>query len=83
MTKTIEEALEIIYQEVKAKSTHIVPIEEALGAIVAKDYEARFDLPRFDNSAMDGYAVKVSDAGKEVSVKEVTRRCSRRGFFNR
>jgi len=29
-------------------------------------------LPRFDNSAMDGYAVKVSDAGKEVYVKEVT-----------
>jgi len=72
MTKSIEEALEIIYSEVKAKSTHIVPIEEALGAVVAQEYEARFDLPRFDNSAMDGYAVKVNDAGKEVNVKEVT-----------
>jgi len=72
MTKSIEEALEIIYQEVQAKSTHIVPIEEALGSVVAQDYEARFDLPRFDNSAMDGYAVKVSDAGKEVTIKEVT-----------
>jgi molybdopterin molybdotransferase len=69
---TIEEALEIIYREVSVKSTHIVPIEEALGAIVAKDYEATFDLPRFDNSAMDGYALKVKDAGKEVLVKEIT-----------
>lgn len=72
MTISIEEALETIYANVTPKSTHILPIEESLGAIVAKDYEAKFDLPRFDNSAMDGYAVKVSDAGKEVSVKEVT-----------
>ncbi len=72
MTVSIEEALETIYKNVSAKSTHILAIEEALGAIVAKDYEANFDLPRFDNSAMDGYAVKVADAQKEVSVKEVT-----------
>ena len=72
MTVSIGEALEIIYSNVTAKSRHIVPIEEALGAVVAKDYVATFDLPRFDNSAMDGYAVKVADAGKEVSIKEVT-----------
>jgi len=72
MIVSISEALEIIYTKVTVKSTHIVPIEEALGAIVAKDYVATFDLPRFDNSAMDGYAVKVADAGKEVTVKEVT-----------
>ena len=72
MIVSISEALEIIYSKVTAKSTHIVPIEEALGAIVAKDYRATFDLPRFDNSAMDGYAVKVADAGKEVGIKDVT-----------
>ncbi len=69
---TIQEALETIYSNVTEKSTHIIPIEESLGCIVAKDYKATFDLPRFDNSAMDGYAVKLSDAGKEVKVKEVT-----------
>ena len=72
MTISITSALEIIYQKVRAKSTHIVPIEDALGAIVANDYHASFDLPRFDNSAMDGYAVKVADAGKEVQIKDVT-----------
>ncbi len=72
MTLSIEEALDTIYQKVEAKSTHILAIEEALGAIVAKDYEANFDLPRFDNSAMDGYAVKVSDAGEEVKIKEIS-----------
>jgi len=72
MAVSISDALEIIYTKVDAKSTHIVPIEEALGAIVAKEYKATFDLPRFDNSAMDGYAVKVNDAGKVVKVKEIT-----------
>jgi len=69
---SIHEALEIIYDNVTEKSTHIIPIEEAIGSIVAKDYQAMFDLPRFDNSAMDGYAVKVADAGKEVKLKEIT-----------
>lgn len=72
MTISIKEALQTIYTNVTAKSTHILPIEASLGAIVAQDYEAKFDLPRFNNSAMDGYAVKVADAGKEVSVKEIT-----------
>jgi len=69
---SINEALEIIYNEAEAKSTHIIPIEESIGAIVAKEYYASFDLPRFDNSAMDGYAVKLADAGEEVRVKEIT-----------
>ncbi|MBU1667794.1 molybdopterin molybdotransferase MoeA [bacterium] len=69
---SIEKALEIIYNNVTKKSTHIIPIEASIGSIVAKDYHATFDLPRFDNSAMDGYAVKVADAGKEVTLKEVT-----------
>jgi len=69
---SINEALEIIYREVTTKSREILPIEASLGRIVAKEYEATFDLPRFDNSAMDGYAVKVADAGKEVRVKEIT-----------
>ncbi len=69
---SIDNALDIIYNKVTQKSRHIIPIEESLGCIVAKEYKASFDLPRFDNSAMDGYAVKLSDAGKEVKVKEVT-----------
>ena len=68
----ITEALNIIYNTVTKKSTHIIPIEESIGSISAKSYKASFDLPRFDNSAMDGYAVKIADAGKEVTVKEIT-----------
>ncbi len=69
---SINEALEIIYSNTSKKSREIVPIESAIGLVVAKDYRASFDLPRFDNSAMDGYAVKISDSGKKVKVKEIT-----------
>ena len=68
----IDEALDIIYNSIKQKSRHIIPIEDSIGSIVAKDYRAFFDLPRFDNSAMDGYAVKLDDANKDVTIKEIT-----------
>jgi len=68
----IDEALDIIYNTINQKSKHIIPIENSIGSIVSKDYKAFFDLPRFDNSAMDGYAVKLDDINKEVTIKEVT-----------
>lgn len=71
MAISITEALDIIYQNTSAVSTEILPIEASLGRIVAEDYIAKFDLPGFDNSAMDGYAVKYADAGKTVDCNEV------------
>ena len=38
-----------------------VPLQEALGRVLAEDLFAQEDLPRFDKSAMDGYAVKSAD----------------------
>ncbi len=66
MVLEIDEALEKISQEVKALSTEMVPIELAVGRILAQDIIARIDLPAFDNSAMDGYAVCAKDAGKTL-----------------
>ncbi|BBG64907.1 molybdopterin biosynthesis protein MoeA [Hydrogenimonas sp.] len=63
---SISEALELIHGNVKAVGTEIVPIESAAGYICAEDIYARFDLPRFDNSAMDGYAVTMADAGGTI-----------------
>ncbi|BDY12778.1 molybdopterin molybdotransferase MoeA [Hydrogenimonas cancrithermarum] len=60
---SITEALERIHANVKAAGTEILPIESAVGYVSAEHLHARFDLPRFDNSAMDGYAVTMADAG--------------------
>ena len=36
----------------------VVPLQEALGRVLAEDLLAKEDLPRFDKSAVDGYALK-------------------------
>ncbi len=69
MAVTITQALELIYKNTTKKSLKILPIEQALGSILAEDIKATHNLPPYDNSAMDGYAVKVEDAGSCVKVK--------------
>lgn len=55
---SIENALEQMLAQTSALKGEIaVPIEAALGRILARDLIAREALPPFDNSAMDGYAV--------------------------
>ncbi len=69
MAATIIQALEIIYKHTRKKSLKILPIEQALGSVLAENICATHNLPPYDNSAMDGYAVKVSDASTCVKVK--------------
>jgi len=59
---SITDALELIYSQTPILPSETLPIEEALGRVMSEDSIASFDLPRFDNSAMDGYAVKCEDA---------------------
>jgi molybdopterin molybdotransferase len=42
-----------------------VPLSEAAGRVLAEDLVARDPLPRFDNSAMDGYAVSAESLDGE------------------
>ena len=70
MAVTVEEALNLIYTNITPKSLKIIPIEEALHYILAQDIVATHNLPPYDNSAMDGYAVKLDDAGKSVKVTD-------------
>jgi molybdopterin molybdotransferase len=45
--------------------TETVSLKEARGRVLAADVIAPIDLPPFDNSAVDGYAVRHADLGKE------------------
>ena len=71
MAVSITEALDIISRDIHTLDSEIIPIEIAIGRVVTQDYMATFNLPRFDNSAMDGFAVKVCDANREVNYTEV------------
>lgn len=42
------------------------PLAEALGRFTARDLHARWPLPLFDNSSMDGYALLARDSGAGV-----------------
>ncbi|WP_421227452.1 molybdopterin molybdotransferase MoeA [Aeromonas enteropelogenes] len=41
--------------------TELLPLPEALGRILADDIASPLSVPPFDNSAMDGYAVRLAD----------------------
>ena len=71
MAVSITKALDSIYTNCSPVSIEIIPIEASLGRIMAEDCVATFDLPRFDNSAMDGYAVKCLDENRTVTCQEV------------
>jgi len=71
MAVSITQALDIIYKNSAIVSAEVIPIEMALGRIMSEDSIATFDLPRFDNSAMDGFAVKCSDAKTTVTCSDV------------
>ena len=65
-----EEARTTILAEVQSLPPDTVPIADSLDHFAALDYFAEIPLPVFDNSAMDGYAVKAADArrGKRLRV---------------
>ena len=53
------------------RKTEHISIENAIGRVFSKDIQCVKNLPSFNNSAMDGFAVKASDAGKKLVVKKV------------
>lgn len=59
---SVEEAREIILGKIeRIHETEEVPILEALGRVLDEDIYAEANIPPFDNSAMDGYAVRSED----------------------
>lgn len=66
---SIEAALGCIDASVTPlRQTEIVGLYQAKGRILAADVLARSDLPAFDTSAMDGYAVNTDDLGTTAPV---------------
>jgi molybdopterin molybdotransferase len=51
-----------------------VPILDALGRILVEDVPADVNIPPFDNSAMDGYAVRAADVAAATPDRPVTLR---------
>jgi molybdopterin molybdotransferase len=50
-----------------------VPLAQAARAVLAQDLPAPIDLPAFDNSAMDGYALRHADLADAAPLREAGR----------
>jgi len=59
---SIAEAIQIVKEQTPQLPTERVLLDAALGRILAQDIVADTDLPPFDRSQMDGYAVRASDS---------------------
>lgn len=68
MAICIKKALEIIISNIEKVSYEIIPIENGKDRILAEDIFAVYNLPTYNNSAMDGYGVRFLDAGKQVKI---------------
>jgi molybdopterin molybdotransferase len=58
---TLQAALSTYADALQALPTRIVPTTDALNAVLAAPATAHTDLPRFDQSAMDGYTLRAAD----------------------
>jgi molybdopterin molybdotransferase len=57
----LEEALAQILAEIPSPTSESILLSEAGGRVLAEGVDSPVDLPLFDNSAMDGYAVHACD----------------------
>jgi len=58
---SVDEALERILVRFQPLEPERVGLMEALDRVLAEDIRSDMDIPPFDNSAMDGYAVRATD----------------------
>lgn len=80
---SVAEATQIIRQQTRPLPTEEVDLQRALGRILAAPVVADSDLPPFDRSQMDGYAVRAEDVkAAPVRLRIVGESAAGRGWHN-
>jgi molybdopterin molybdotransferase len=72
--RSVEEHLQKVLAGVEPLSPLDVSLLDAVGCVLAEDVSAPWPLPPFDNSAMDGYAVRSADVAGATEAEPVTLR---------
>ena len=62
---SLDRAIQISLSNPLKRQVETIPLEEARGRVTSVPLASKVDDPRFDNSAMDGFAVRASDCQKE------------------
>lgn len=71
---SVEQARERILSRLQPVSTEILSLMECAQRVLAQDVSAADDLPFFDNSSMDGFAVRSADTSNAAPASRVTLR---------
>jgi molybdopterin molybdotransferase len=66
------EAASLILEHIAPRPAARRPLRDALELVLAEDVTSPIDLPPWDNSAMDGYAVRSSDVRSATRERPVT-----------
>jgi molybdopterin molybdotransferase len=69
----IDEARRLVLARTAAGPSEPVALDEALGQVLAEEVRSADDVPGFDNSAMDGYAVRAADTPGRLRVVDESR----------
>jgi molybdopterin molybdotransferase len=68
----LEDAQERILSAVQPLGEETVPLSSAAGRVLRQSVVSPIDLPPFDNSAMDGYAVRAADVAAACELRPVS-----------
>ena len=58
---SVSQALKIVEREIEPLGKETIRLTDSVGRVLAQDIKADSDMPPFDRSQMDGYAVKAKD----------------------
>ncbi|MCX5731279.1 MAG: molybdopterin molybdenumtransferase MoeA, partial [Deltaproteobacteria bacterium] len=64
-----EDARKIILERVAPLGSELVSAFDAVGRVLAEDFSAPWEFPAWDNSAMDGYAIRAEDAKAPATLR--------------
>ena len=59
--KAVDAALQWVDQHCKPLTSEAIPLSEAYGRVLAGDIVSEIDVPQFNRSMMDGFAVRAED----------------------
>ena len=71
MAFSVQEASERILAAIRPLGTESVPLRDALGRVLASDVRSPIEHPPWDNSSMDGYAVRAADVAAATASSPV------------
>ena len=68
--KDLDEALALVLDGLVPVSAESVTLREAAGRVIAAPAHAAIDLPPFDRTAMDGFAVRSADVAPGAVLRD-------------